>query len=298
MKLNNYLLWLFTILIVPATIMLIFALNGYLGFNPFGSGGTSMRGWYFGVAGLAIVLFFVGVSRAKDPLPLEAVVFKGKDGKTLPYRLMKPVNYDPAIKYPLVLFLHGAGERGTDNEKQMVHGVAQFASNENREKHPCFLIAPQCPENSKWADVDWAADAHTIPEKISEPARLTIELLESIADEYSIDKKRIYITGLSMGGYGTWDLIARYPDLSAAAVPICGGADDATAAKIKHIPIWVFHGAKDGTVKPERSRHIVAALEKAGGKPKYTEYPNVGHDSWNQAYRDPELFKWLFAQSR
>ncbi len=298
MKFKNHLVWLFTILIVPTTIMLIFGLNGFLGFNPFDSGGTSTRGWIFGVAGLAIVLLFVGMSRAKDPLPLEAVVFKGKDGKTLPYRLMKPENFDPAIKYPLVLFLHGADERGTDNKKQTIHGVPQLASKENREKYPCFLIAPQCPENSKWADVDWAADTHTLPAAMSEPARLTIELVESIANEYSIDKNRLYITGISMGGYGTWDLVARFPDLFAAAVPICGGADEATAAKIKHIHIWVFHGAKDVTVQPERSRNMVAALEKAGGNPKYTEYPNVGHDSWNLAYRDPELFKWLIAQSR
>jgi len=298
MKFKNHLVWLFTILIVPSMIMLIFAMNGFLGIHPFDPEGSSIRWWIFGIVGTATVLFFVRIVRAKETFPLEAIVFQGKDGHTLPYRLLKPAGYDPAIKYPLVVFLHGSGERGADNEKQMSHCIPQFASEENRKNNPCFLIAPQCPENSKWSDVDWDADAHTLPQAMSDPGRLTIELVESIASEYSIDKKRLYITGLSMGGFGTWDLIARFPDLFAAAIPICGGADEATAEKIKHIPIWAFHGAKDVIVKPARSRNMVAALEKVGGKPKYTEYPHVGHDSWNPAYRDPESLKWLFAQTR
>jgi predicted peptidase len=298
MKYRNQLVWLFTILIVPTMIMLIFALNGFLGIHPFDPGGSSMRWWIFGFVGAAAVLFFAVIVRVKETFPLEPIVFKGKDGQTLPYRLMKPAGYDPATKYPLVVFLHGAGDRGSDNEKQISDCIPQFASKENRAQYPCFLIAPQCPENAKWSDVDWAADSHTISPTMTEPARLTIELIEAIANEYSIDTKRIYITGLSMGGYGTWDLIARRPDLFAAAVPICGGADEATAAKVKHIPIWVFHGAKDDVVNAARSRNMVAALVKAGGKPKYTEYPDVGHDSWNPAYRDPELLKWLFAQGR
>lgn len=248
------------------------------------------------LAVLALVALFFSVVRAQSALPLEPLVYTGKDGKTLPYRLMKPEGYDSAKKYPLVVFLHGAGERGTDNARQMVHGVPQFASKENREKYPCFLIAPQCPANTKWVDVDWGADAHTIPTEMTEPSRLTLELIDSIAKEFSIDPKRIYITGLSMGGYGTWDLLVRRPNLFAAAVPVCGGADEKTAEKIKHIPVWTFHGDKDGVVKPARSRNMVAALEKAGAKPKYTEYPKVGHNSWDPAYKDAEMFKWLFVQ--
>lgn len=244
------------------------------------------------------LLLSAAVAAAKEPLPLDKVIFKDSAGKTLPYRFMKPEGYDAAKKYPLVIFLHGAGERGTDNEKQLVHGVPQFASKENREKYPCFLIAPQCPEGAKWVDVDWGADSHTMPEKMTEPARLTVELIEALLKGYSIDPKRVYITGLSMGGYGAWDLIARRPDLFAAVVPVCGGGDEKTAEKIKTIPIWAFHGAKDTVVKPERSRRMIAALEKAGAKPKYTEYPTVGHDSWNPAYKDPEMFKWLFAQKK
>jgi predicted peptidase len=248
---------------------------------------------------IAIALVFAAsTASAKEPLPLEKITFKDESGKTLPYRLMKPDNYDPAKKYPLVIFLHGAGERGTDNEKQLIHGVPQFASKENREKYPCFLIAPQCPDGAKWVEVDWSADSHTMPAKMSEPMRLTVGIIEMTIKQFSIDPKRVYLTGLSMGGYGTWDLIARRPDLFAAAVPICGGGDEKTAEKMKSIPVWSFHGAKDGAVKVSRSRNMIAALEKVGAKPKYTEYPDIGHDSWNPAYKDAEMFEWLFAQRK
>src|SRR5207244_7702516 len=120
----------------------------------------------------------------------------------------------------------------------------------------------------------------------------------ALQKEFSIDPKRLYITGLSMGGYGTWDLISRHPELFAAAAPICGGGDEDQAEKIAKLPIWIFHGAKDQAVPVERSRNMVTALKKAGGEPKYTEYPDVGHDSWVRAYKDPELFAWLFAQKK
>ena len=251
----------------------------------------------FSVA-IAALFFVPAVVLAQEKLSLEKIVWKDPSGKELPYRFMKPEGYEATKKYPLVIFLHGAGERGSDNDKQLIHGVPQFASKENREKYPCFLIAPQCPDNVKWVDVDWSAATHTTPKEMTEPSRMTIALIESTLKQYSIDPKRVYLTGLSMGGYGTWDLLARRPDLFAAAVPVCGGADEATAEKIKNIPIWVFHGAKDGAVKPARSRNMVAALEKAGGKPKYTEYQNVGHDSWNPAYKDAEMMRWLFGQMK
>jgi predicted peptidase len=228
---------------------------------------------------------------------LEKKTFTDKDGKTLQYRLMKPDNYDPQKKYPLVLFLHGAGERGKDHEKQLVHGVAEFAKAESRKKHPCFLIAPQCPSNSGWSHFMTKKGA-PIPEGQAEPGRLAVELVESIQKEYSIDPSRLYITGLSMGGYGTWDIIARHPDMFAAAVPICGGGDPTKAEKIAKLPIWVFHGGKDPVVPPARSREMVEAIKKAGGDAKYTEYPDVGHDSWVKAYKDADMMAWLFEQKR
>jgi predicted peptidase len=250
--------------------------------------------------GTVVVLFgLTGLANAESVgLPLEKRTYTDAKGKTLPYRLLKPQNYEPKRKYPLVLFLHGAGERGTKNEKQLVHGVPEFAKEANRANYPCFLIAPQCPEQAKWVEVDWSADAHRQPTEPSEPMRLTLELLDALPKEFSIDSHRIYVTGLSMGGYGTWDILARRPDLFAAGVPICGGGDETTAAKIAKIPIWVFHGAKDPAVKVERSRRMIEALKKAGGHPKYTEYSDEGHFSWVPAYKDPALFAWLFAQKR
>ena len=232
---------------------------------------------------------------AKDPLPLDKLVYE-ESGKKLPYRLLKPAKVEKGKRYPLVIFLHGAGERGTDNEKQLVHGVPQFVA--RRDEYPCFLIAPQCPEGKRWVEVDWSADSHTQPKEPGEVGRLTLGLIEEAIKELPVDRKRVYLTGLSMGGYGAWDLAARRPELFAAVAPVCGGADEATAAKIKDLPLWAFHGARDTAVKPARSRNMIAALEKAGGKPKYTEYPDVGHNSWDPAYKDPAFYKWLFAQKK
>ena len=235
-------------------------------------------------------------ARAADPKEVfEAKVFEGFAGK-LPYRLMKPKDYDAGKKYPLVLFLHGAGERGEDNTVQLVHGMADFASEENRAKYPCFVLAPQCPAGKKWAEVDWSASTHKQPEKPSDPAQNTLELMDVLAKDFSIDPTRLYITGLSMGGYGTWDLISRFPEKFAAAAPVCGGGDETQAERLIKIPIWAFHGDKDTAVKPERSRNMIAAIKKAGGEPRYTEYAGVGHNSWVKAYHDPELMSWLFAQ--
>jgi len=234
-------------------------------------------------------------ARAKDDLPLEKCVFEA-GGQKLPYRLLKPAKLDPGQKYPLVVFLHGAGERGSDNDKQLIHGVPQFVV--NREKYPCFLVAPQCPDGKRWVEVDWSADSHTMPKEPGEVGELTLKLIDALIWNMPVDRKRVYITGLSMGGFGTWDLLARCPGVFAAAAPVCGGADEATAVSVQRVPIWAFHGAKDTAVKPARSRNMIAALVKAGGSPKYTEYPDVGHNSWDPAYVTPELYGWLLSQQR
>src|SRR5262249_33303017 len=154
---------------------------------------------------------------------LEKKTYTDAGGKVLRYRLLKPDNYDPKQSYPLVIFLHGAGERGDDNEKQLLHGIPEFARTENRRQYPCFLVAPQCPGGARWVEVDWGAERHTRPKEPSEPARLTLELIAALQKECRIDPQRIYVTGLSMGGFGTWDLVSRRPDLFAAAAPVCGG---------------------------------------------------------------------------
>lgn len=223
---------------------------------------------------------------------MDAREYEGPGGKLL-YRLYRPKTSD---RVPLVLFLHGAGERGDDNAAQLRHGVKQFLA--QQEKYPCVVVAPQCPKGKKWNEVDWHAASHLTPEKPSDPFASLIPLLEALQKELPVDPKRLYVTGLSMGGYGTWDLITRLPDTFAAAAPVCGGGDETKAAAIAKVPQWIFHGGADKVVKPERSRHMVEALQKAGAEPKYTEYPGVGHNSWDKAYADPELWAWMFAQRR
>jgi predicted peptidase len=227
-------------------------------------------------------------------------VFQDAAGKKLPYRIMQPEGYsaDGTAQYPLVVFLHGAGERGTDNVKQLVHGTKEFAKPESRKKYPCFVIAPQCPEGKRWVEVEWTLPSHQQLPEDSESAKLTLELISALQKEFRIDPKRLYITGLSMGGFGTWDLVTRHPDMWAAAVPVCAGGDEATADKISKLPVWAFHGDKDTVVIPARSRNMIAAMKKTGGKPLYTEYPNVGHNSWDAAYADPKMMEWLFSQKR
>jgi predicted peptidase len=254
------------------------------------------RGIIATLAGLCLVAAQTQADDKDWKAMLEKHTFKYNDGKTIPYRMLKPDNVDPDKKYPVVLFLHGAGERGNDNEKQLVHGVGEFAKAENRKKYPCFLVAPQCPKGQGWSD--FLAKPGKEAEKQAEPGAAVFDLICALSYSIPIDCDRIYITGLSMGGFGTWDLITRNPGYFAAAVPVCGGGDPKQAEKIAKIPIWAFHGGKDTLVKPERSREMVEALKKAGGKPKYTEYPDVGHNSWVKAYQDADMMKWLFEQKR
>jgi len=248
----------------------------------------------------AILLVLNGAPTASADEPYVAKVFEGSGGKTLPVRIMLPEGYDAqgTEQYPLVLFLHGAGERGTDNTKQLIHALGDFAKPENRKKYPCFVIAPQCPEGKQWVEVPWTLPAHKQLPEDSESAKLTLELISALQKQYRIDSKRLYVTGLSMGGFGTWDLITRHPQMWAAAVPVCGGADEATAERVAKLPIWAFHGDKDTVVIPARSRNMIAAIKQAGGKPLYTEYPGVGHNSWAAAYSDPKMLEWLFSQQR
>ncbi len=218
----------------------------------------------------------------------------------LPYRLFVPKNYDAAKKYPLIVYLHGAGERGTENESHIAkNGAPKLVSDEVQIKTPCFVLAPQCPPDKRWVEVNWGEkEPHKMPETPSEPMRLLLQLLDELPKEFSLDSQRLYLMGISMGGFGTWDLLARRPQLFAAAVPICGGADNSTAPMIKHIPIWAFHGDADGVVFVGRTRTMVEAVKVVGGNIKYSEYPGVGHNSWDKAFAEPGLFDWLLAQRR
>ena len=248
----------------------------------------------------ALVLVASAEARAGEDLAkrFEARTFKTASGYQLPYRLMKPKDFDAKKNYPLVLFFHGAGERGKDNLAQLKHGTKAFASDEYMKKYPCFVVAPQCPKQQQWVNTPWTLPEHTMPAKPSASMEAAFQLLDAIRNEFPINPTRIYVTGLSMGGFGAWDAIQRHPEIFAAAVPVCGGGDKALAPRIAKISIWAFHGGNDGVVKTKRSRDMVAALKAAGGQPKYDEYPGVGHASWKRAYETAELFEWLFSQRR
>ena len=225
---------------------------------------------------------------------------------TLPYRLLLPENYDAAKKYPLIFFMHGAGERGNDNEKQLVHGAKLFLKEEVRKNFAAIIVFPQCPEKSFWSNVDFKADSNgkrifNFQSTAAAPSlgmKLAKALLLQVIKKYPVNKKQVYAGGLSMGGMGTFEIAARNPKLFAAAFPICGGGDPATAKKMRKIKWWVFHGAKDDVVPPSFSQTMVDALRKAHANVQFSLYPNANHNSWDAAFAEPELLKWLFAQHK
>lgn len=220
-------------------------------------------------------------------------------GDTLNYRQLFPDN-NPSGKYPLIIFLHGSGERGNDNEAQLKWGVANFATDQMMSQHPAYVIAPQCPLNQTWSNFTKAktGTAMMLQPLPSKPMELLIALVQQLKKTLPIDTNRIYITGLSMGGYGTFDIIERYPDLFAAAVPVCGGGDTSKAVSIAHIPMWIFHGAKDPAVNPQNSLDMLNALTNAGAHIGFTQYAEVGHFSWVGAYTDAMMIEWLFRQHK
>jgi predicted peptidase len=236
-----------------------------------------------------------------DVSPLAESMFIAKshtasNGDVLLYRFLEPEQLADNQNYPLVIFLHGAGERGDDNLAQLKHGLSELCTAERRKQFPCFVIAPQCPPGQRWADIDWTKPEVQAPSKISRSLELTFEVVDRLISELPIDPTRIYITGLSMGGYGSWDALSRRPGFFAAAMPICGGGDPATADAIRHIPIACFHGELDKAVSPDKSRKMIEALRKSGATPIYVEYPGVGHDSWTQTYAEDKNWSWLFNQ--
>lgn len=248
------------------------------------------------------ILLIIPSLAAAQITDFKAETYADSAGNELNYRILKPADYDSTKSYPLVLFLHGAGERGDDNYSQLKWGVSHFAEPKMRKKYPAFVVAPQVPKGEFWSTLESVQDtsSFSVPmlEEPAEPMRLTLELLEKLKEQFSINENRLYVTGISMGGFGTFDLIERHPNMFAAAVPICGGGDATRAFFLKDMPIWVFHGAKDEIVRPEYSRNIVDAIRVAGGSPGYTEYPDEGHTgAWVQAYSNPHLYEWMFSKS-
>lgn len=222
--------------------------------------------------------------------------FVSASGDTLNYRIFIPEQPDSTGTFPLVLFLHGAGERGNDNKAQLKWGVWRFVADSVQQEHPSIIVAPQAPKEQYWGRIDWRDDLQLKP-RASEPLHLAYQLIDSLQQEYKIDSNRLYISGLSMGGFGTWEMLIRHPNKFAAGIPVCGGGDVTKAHTLAHIPIWAFHGAMDDVVPPRLSREMITGIQYAGGHPGYTEYPDVNHASWIPAYREPLLMDWLFSKS-
>ncbi|MGN1346084.1 MAG: alpha/beta hydrolase-fold protein [Eubacteriales bacterium] len=222
------------------------------------------------------------------------------DGYTLPYRIYIPKNYDCGERYPLLLFLHGAGERGCDNESQLNVGLCRLFDDVESPVYDAIVVAPQCPADTQWVLTPWENGNYTIE---NTPESRALECVCGILDEcrdcYNIDDDRVYVTGLSMGGFGTWDLLARHGARFAAGVPICGGGDPARAKMLTRIPIWTFHGSEDPAVPVAGTRAMFAAIKREGGEQiGYTEFDGAGHGIWDAVYTDRSVIDWLFAQSR
>jgi predicted peptidase len=251
-----------------------------------------------------LLAFFAYQLSAQDLQPYQKENFRsGKN--VLPYRILYPDHFDKTKKYPLVLVLHGAGERGNDNELQLTHGATLFGDPEVRKKYPAIVIFPQCPAEDYWSNVvrDKINGDKTnyIFRQDGEPTlamKMLIAFIDDLLKKSYIDQKRLYVGGLSMGGMGTFELLSRKPHLFAAAFPICGGGHPNTVkAYGKQVSLWVFHGAQDDVVPIHHSEVIVDALKKAGADVRFTVYPDVKHESWEKAFAEPDLLPWLFSHS-
>lgn len=228
-----------------------------------------------------------------------------QNGDTLPFRVLLPKDYDAAKKYPVVFFLHGRGESGSDNEKQLTHGATLFLKDSIRHAFPAIVIFPQCSDKSYWSNVHTIAQGNQNGKRAfyfvpdgppSTDMQLLLGLVDHVLAHYGVNKQQVYVMGLSMGGMGTFELVRRKPATFAAAVPICGGAHEATAKELRKTAWWIFHGAKDDVVLPQYSEVMAAALKKQKASVKFTLYPNANHNSWDPAFSEPSLLPWLFSQ--
>jgi predicted peptidase len=210
--------------------------------------------------------------------------FEGHDpGQiSLRYLLYLPPGYGsvPEMGWPLMLFLHGIGERGDDLELVKRHGIPRIL--ETGEDLPFVAVSPQCPDGAWWTELVESLDG----------------LLDHVLAQHAVDRDRVYLTGLSMGGYGAWALAIAHPERFAALAPVCGGGDPSQVCALKDVPVWAFHGARDPVVPVRASQEMVDALRACGGDARLTVYPEAGHDSWTQTYDDPRLYEWFLARRR
>jgi predicted peptidase len=260
------------------------------------------------ISRLILFIFFLNLSiPAYAQISDSSIVAKferhsfAQDTTALNYRLFKPAVTDDSKNYPLILTLHGAGERGHDNEKHIAwHGIATaWADTAAQKRNPCFILSPQCPEDNRWVDADWKPgmyDQDTV--QMSNELQAVHQLIQNLVAKYPIDTNRLYITGLSMGAQGAWDYITRYPDLFAAAIIMSAGGDPNKMDKIKHMPLWTFHGDMDKAVSVNGMRATVEALKQYGSDVIYTEIAEGNHVIWKPLYENRLLQDWLFSKSK
>lgn len=227
---------------------------------------------------LLAVSTFAQADETAQPGRQQAMQLNASVPVTMNYLLALPEDYEQQERWPLVLFLHGAGERGENLDLVQKHGPPMLVK--DGKTFPFILVSPQCPAGRWW-----------------EPVSL-LALIDDIVKNYHVDEDRVYVTGLSMGGFGTWALAAHAPERLAAIAPICGGGEPYWADRLKSVPTWIFHGALDQAVPLIRSEVMADAVKKKGGAVKLTIYPEVGHNSWTEAYNNPELYEWLLSQRR
>lgn len=249
---------------------------------------------------ILIITVFVLPAQRQDPAR-EYVKgnFVDSNGRRMPYRLMSPVDIKVGEKYPLVIFLHGSGERGDDNNKQLEHGAALFADSINTRDYPSFVLFPQCKEKAWTHNMNqevFMPGAATPP--ISTTEITLMDLIYSIIESEPVDESRIYVIGLSMGGIAAYDLVCRYPRLFAAAVPICGAVNPDRLANARDVNFMIFHGEKDEEIPVICGRGAYKALEDAGADVQYVEFAGEGHKCWDSAFDYPSLIPWLYSSRK
>lgn len=229
-------------------------------------------------------------AKSAEPTGFLDKTFKNADGTESPYVLFVPHGYDGSKAVPVILFLHGAGESKGGSMKPVQQGIGNHIKGKREKGFPAIVVIPQAEHLKTPILKRWQAG--------SPDSDRALAMLDAVQKEYKTDPNRVYLTGLSMGGFGTWSLAAAHPDKWAAIAPICGGGDPTKADAIKDLPCWAWHGGGDSVVRPDLSRAMVDAITKAGGKPRYTELAFIGHNSWDAAYASDDLYAWLFAQKK
>lgn len=262
------------------------------------------------IRSFSLLILFSAILMTKSPAEAQNELYQARlfmhEADTMPYRMLLPAGFDRQKKYPLIVFLHGSGERGNDNQAQLVHGASLFTRPDIKAQYPALVIFPQCALDDYWANMVDSVDSDSSRQFTFYPEReagkglqMVMQLITQLASEKWVDQSRIYIGGLSMGGMGTFELLYRMPDTFAAAFPMCGGGDpEATQNYANKVPLWIFHGQDDPVVNPEYSIAMAKAIKAHGGTVKLSLYPGVGHDVWTPAFQEAELLPWLFSHHK